>query len=65
MKKFLRFLPHLLVAFSFTVMTMVVLNEYNPMQKFLTSTPSKIMMLLLCITALAVAIMKIIEDNRE
>ncbi len=64
--KFLgRFLPHLSLALALGLIVLVVLDGYNPMMAFLTSRPSKIFMLAVCVSSVLVSLVCIVRDRRE
>ena len=50
------FLSRLVAALSLCVLTITVLNEFNPMMQFLTSTPSKILIAAFCIAAFILSV---------
>ena len=45
------FVSYLVAALSLCLLTITVLNEFNPMMQFLTSTPSKILIAVFCVAA--------------
>lgn len=57
MKKFIRgFLPNLALALVLGLMTIVIVDGFNPMMQFLGSNVTKIYIMLTCIVCLVVAI---------
>ncbi len=64
--RFLRsFLPHLSLALALGLIVLVVLDNFNPMMAFLTSRPSKIFMLAVCLSSVVVSLICIVRDRRE
>ena len=64
--KFIRsFLPMLAVALLLGLLTITVLDGFNPMMKFLNSGTSKIYIAITCVVCLAVAVTQIAEYRRE
>ena len=64
--RFLRsFLPHLSLALALGLIVLVVLDNVNPMMAFLTSRPSKIFMLAVCLSSVVVSLICIVRDRRE
>lgn len=55
MNRFVRFLACLTAALALSVMTVTVLDGFNPMLRFLTSTPSKILLFVAGISSLVTA----------
>ena len=63
--KFIKdFLPHLSIAMLLGLAVLVVLDERNPLMNFLTSSTSKIYLLILCAVGLAVAVLVISERQK-
>lgn len=46
------FLAYLGAALALAVLTLVILDGFNPLQRFLTSTPSKLVLEACCVAAL-------------
>lgn len=64
--RFLRsFLPHLSLALALGLIVLVVLDNFNPMMAFLTSRPSKIFMLAVCLSSVVVSLICIVRDRHE
>ena len=64
--RFLRsFLPHLSLALALGLIVLVVLDNFNPMMAFLTSRPSKIFMLAVCLSSVVVSLICIVRDRRD
>ena len=64
MKYIKDFLPHLSIAMLLGLAVLVLLDERNPLMNFLTSSPSKIYLLIVCAVGLAVAVMFISERRK-
>ena len=46
-----RICPHLTIAFSAALLVMVILNYFNPLLGFLSTTYSKVILVLFCVCA--------------
>ncbi|MBO6014225.1 MAG: hypothetical protein J6P48_02040 [Oscillospiraceae bacterium] len=47
-----RYCPHLTLAFAAATLVLVILNYFNPLLGFLSTTYSKVILILFCICAL-------------
>ena len=66
MKKFMRgFLPNIAVALLLGLLTIVIVDGFNPMMRFLGSNVTKIYIIVTCIVCLAVAINQIVRWRRR
>lgn len=64
MKHFRVFLPHLCISMLLVLAVIVILDAYNPTMGFLTSTASRVFLLILCVLGLAVCI-DLVSRNRK
>ena len=62
MKALKTFLAYLLIALALSMLTITVLNGYNPMMRFLTSTPSRILIFAFGIVAILNGILHLHDD---
>ena len=63
MKKRINVLLHLLVSMLLLLVTLVVLDGYNPAMGFLNSGVSKVFYLLLCTVGLLVSVLQLWENR--
>ena len=64
MKKFREFIPHLALSMLFGLLLITYLDGRNPLMKFLTSTASKVYIIILVAVCTATAIC-LIADNMK
>lgn len=65
MKKFEEFLPHLSICLLICLAVFVVLDGYNPYMKWLTSTVSKIYLVICIVVGILTAIALIVRQRRR
>ena len=66
MKKLFRgFLPNLALALLLGLMTIVIVDGFNPMMQFLGSNVTKIYIMATCIVCIAVSISQIVRWRRR
>ncbi len=59
-----RLLSHIALALALGTVLLVILDGFNPRMAFLTSTPSHVFLLLLCVCTAAVCLWNILRDRR-
>ena len=59
------FLPHFSISMLLGLVVLIYVDMRNPLMNFLTSTPSKIYLLILCAAGLATAILYITDRRRR
>ena len=62
MKALKSFLAYLMIALALSVLTITVLNGFNPMMRFLTSGPSKVLIFAFGIVAILNGILHLHDD---
>ena len=65
MKKLEEFLPHLSICLLLCLAVFMVLDGYNPYMKWLTSTVSKIYIVLCIVVGITTAVMLIVRQRRR
>ena len=65
MKKFFDFLPHLALCMAAAFVVITILNGFNPLLGWLTSTTTKIFIFLFCAVVMASAITSIVRNSRK
>lgn len=66
MKKFFRgFLPNLALAMLLGLMTIVIVDGFNPMMRFLGSNVTKIYIMATCVVCIAVSVSQIARWRRR
>ena len=66
MKKFFRgFLPNLALALLLGLMTIVIVDGFNPMMQFLGSNVTKIYIMITCVVCITVCIPQIARRRRK
>ncbi len=65
MKKWERFLPHLSICLLLCLAVFMVLDGYNPYMKWLTSTPSKVYIVICVVVGILTALELIIRQRRR
>ena len=66
MKKFFRgFLPNLALAMLLGLMTIVIVDGFNPMMQFLGSNVTKIYIMMTCVVCITVSVTQIARWRRK
>ena len=65
MKLFSRFLPHLSLVLSVSLIVVSILNSRNPAMGFLLSTPGLVLTLLTGVCGAVSAVMLIVQHRRD
>ncbi|MBQ5977368.1 MAG: hypothetical protein IJL51_04455 [Oscillospiraceae bacterium] len=65
MKKLGEFIPHLSICLLICLAVFTVLDGYNPYMKWLTSTVSKIYIVLCIVVGITTAVMLIVRQRRR
>jgi hypothetical protein len=60
-----RILPHVCIVLSLMLLTLVILDKYNPGMNFIGNSFFKVMLVILCIAALIEAGILIAQDRRS
>ena len=58
-------LSHLIIILSLCFLTFAVLDWYNPMMNFSGNTLSSKLLLVLCVSAIALAILTLLSEKRK
>ena len=64
MRTFRSIFAHLSVIFAGVLITLVILNQYNPAMKFLTSTIGSVFILLFCLWVVTLSVATIADNRR-
>ena len=59
------FLAHLLIAMLLGMVVITILDGYNPLMAFLTSSTTKIYIIVMCILGLVTALMYIAKSRKS
>ncbi len=65
MKWIRRALPHLTIAFAIALLTVAILNEFNPRMGFLQGRPALVLICAACLCAAACGAVLYSRDRRE
>ena len=66
MKRLLRSsLPHICIVFSVVFLVLLILHAYNPYMGFLSGTVFICFLILFCLSALATALILVVNDRRS
>lgn len=65
MKKLGEFIPHLSICLLICLAVFLVLDGYNPYMKWLTSTASKIYIVICVVVGITTAVMLIVRQRRR
>jgi len=66
MRRFIeRLLPHLSIAMLLGFAVLAILDSYNPLMRFLTSSTSKVYIIIMCVISLISLVMYAAKLNRE
>ncbi len=65
MKTISALLPHVSIILSGMVIVFVILDRFNPSMGYLTSAPSRVLLVVLALSAIANAILLIVRRGRE
>lgn len=65
MKFIKNFLPHLSIAMLLGMIVLVIMDNHNPMMKFLTSSASKVYIIIMCVTGIVCAVLYAAKLRRE
>ena len=65
MKALMEFIAHLSIAMLLGMVVITILDGYNPLMAFLTSSTTKIYIVVMCILGVTAAIMYIAENRRN
>ena len=60
-----RLLAKVLVALALGLLVLLVLDGYNPTMAFLTSTPSKVYIIITCVAGIVLGILCLAERSAE
>ena len=65
MKFIKNFLPHLSIAMLLGMIVLVIMDNHNPMMKFLTSSASKVYIIIMCVIGIVCAVLYAAKLRRE
>ena len=65
MKALMEFIAHLSIAMLLGMVVITILDGYNPLMAFLTSSTTKIYIVVMCILGLVTAVMYISKSRKS